>query len=43
VKYFENGVIESKGNYKDDKLDGEWEFYNEKGQLKEKRDLTGTD
>ena len=33
VGYRENGDLQSRGNYKDGKLDGLWEDFNENGQL----------
>jgi len=31
--YYENGLLESEGNYIDSKKDGLWKFYNENGSL----------
>src|ERR1035437_1244786 len=33
--YYENGKIWQEGNYKDDKLNGEWKIYYNNGQLKQ--------
>ena len=32
-EYYDNGKLDSKGNYKDDEEDGYWEYYNENGGL----------
>ena len=34
--YYDNGELESKGNYKDGKRDGYWEDYWDNGQLESK-------
>jgi|TARA_B110000902_G_scaffold125559_1_gene146538 antitoxin component YwqK of YwqJK toxin-antitoxin module len=34
VDYYENGQLSSKGNYKDGKKDGLWEYFDENGQLR---------
>lgn len=31
--YYENGILQSEGNYKADVKMGEWKYYNEKGEL----------
>jgi antitoxin component YwqK of YwqJK toxin-antitoxin module len=31
--YYENGKIKIHGNYKNDKKDGDWKFYDEQGKL----------
>ena len=31
--YYENGQLKLKGNYKDDKRNGFWEYYDENGRL----------
>ena len=33
LNYYENGQLEYKKYYKDDKFDGEWLYYNKNGQL----------
>ena len=37
VNYHENGQLECKGNYKDGKRDGLWEWYHDNGRLESKR------
>ena len=32
--YYSNGQIESEGNYKDDKKDGNWTYWRNNGQIK---------
>ena len=33
VRFYENGQLQSKGNYKDGKPDGLWEFFNKDGSI----------
>lgn len=33
IYYYENGEMESEGQYKDDQKKGVWKYYNEKGEL----------
>ncbi len=36
VSYYENGKLWFKGNFKDDKADGSFEWYRDNGQLERK-------
>jgi antitoxin component YwqK of YwqJK toxin-antitoxin module len=36
MSWWHNGKVCTKTTYKNDKLDGEWEYWNEHGTLKEK-------
>jgi len=41
VTYHENGQLKIKGNYKDGKINGLWEYYHENGQLERKGNWKG--
>ena len=37
TEYYENGSVKTKGKYKEDKMQGTWSYFSDKGELITKR------